>query len=362
MTIDKKKLVVPSVVLASLVVAYFIADFTVLSKAQQLKGNILRVQGDVNGLKRFNLQSKGYEDRLKQYAQETFGLEEMEVSEQIRDRIDKMISTSRMRRGKEISSSISGKTKPNMYREIGWRYKLIGSLRQAVNMMYLLRNDPYLHRIEGLNVEPTKDRKEVKLSFQYIALVLIPKKNEKLPTSDSADPKAIPKLADSKQLPLYYGIAGRNLFRPYLPKSAPPPRVAKRTKSPSPAPAPSTDWGKYKVVDLSQWGPEKDIRIENTQKRAQQRFRLYNVGDSLAGGTIVMVDYRTMPKPSQPELLSYSRLILKIGGDYYAVELGRSLAEKHRLKGKDIPPSLRKSPTSAPESGTGFTKPKVKAG
>lgn len=362
MTFNKKKLVVPAVVLASLVVVYFIIDFAVLSEAQQLNGKILSAQKEVRRLKKFNDQSKEYKSRLKQYAQESFGLDQLEVNEQIRVRIDEMVSASRMRRGKEISSPILGKTKPNMYKEIGWSYKLIGSLRQAINMMYLLRNDPYLHRIEGLKVEPNKDRKEVKLSFRYVTLVLIPKKNEKLPTGDSTDPKPIPKLAGSKQLPLYYGIAGRNLFRPYLAKPAPPPSpVVKQDKPPRPG-TPSTDWGKFKVVDLSQWGPEKDIRIENTQNKEQPRFRLYNVGDSLAGGTIVMVDYRAMPKPNQPELLSFSRLILKIGGGYYAVELGGSLAEKHQLQGEDIPPSLRKGPTPALEPGTGLPKAKAKAG
>ncbi len=363
MTLDKKKLVVPAVVLASLVVVYFIADFAVLSKAQQLNGKILRAQKEVHGLERFNEQSKGYKGRLNRYAQESFGLDPLEVSEQIRVRIDKMVSASGMRRGKVTSSPISGSTKSKIYEEVGWSYKkLIGSLRQAVNMMYLLRNDPYLHRIEGLKVEPTKDRKEVELSFRYVTLVLSLRKNEKLPTGDSTDPKPIPKLAESKQLLLYYGIAGRNLFRPYLAKPAPPPSpVVKQDKPPRPG-TPSTDWGKFKVVDLSQWGPEKDIRIENTQNKEQPRFRLYNVGDSLAGGTIVMVDYRAMPKPNQPELLSFSRLILKIGGGYYAVELGGSLAEKHQLQGEDIPPSLRKGPTPALEPGTGLPKAKAKAG
>ncbi|MCK5556756.1 MAG: hypothetical protein KAJ01_00145, partial [Candidatus Hydrogenedentes bacterium] len=151
-------------------------------------------------------------------------------------------------------------------------------------------------------------------------------------------------------------------FRPYLAKPAPdPPRVAKQNKAQHPTTRPSTDWGRFKVVDLSQWEDEKDIRIENTQNKAQPRFRLYNVGDSLAGGTIVMVDYRIMPKPSQPELLSYSRLILKIGEDYYAVELGQTLAEKHRLRSKELPVPLRKNPASAPVPKTDTAKLKVKA-
>ena len=362
MTFHRKKLVVPVVVLASLVVAYFIVDFTVLSKAALINDDIRRVDKQVRRLEKFNEQSKEYKTRLNRYARETFGLDPLEVSEQIRVRIDKMVSASGMRRGKATSSPISGKYELNVYQEVGWSYKLIGSLRQAVNMMYLLRNDPYLHRIEGLRAEPTKDRKEVELSFRYVTLVLSPRKNEKLTTGDSAHPKPISRLADNKQLPLYYGIAERNLFRPYLPKPAPsPPPVAKQSKAQKPTTSPSTDWGRFKVVGLSQWGGEKDILIENTQNEEHSRFRLYNVGDSLAGGTIVMVDYRIMPKPNQPELLSYSRLILKIGQDYYAVELGQTLAEKHRLRSKELPASLRKNPASAPVPKTDTAKLKVKA-
>ena len=40
-------------------------------------------------------------------------------------------------------------------------------------------------------------------------------------------------------------------------------------------------------------------------------------------------------------MLSYSRAVLKIGQDYYAVELGETLADKYKLTGQKIPPALR---------------------
>lgn len=68
----------------------------------------------------------------------------------------------------------------------------------------------------------------------------------------------------------------------------------------------------------------------------------YKAGDSLAGGLVTMVDYRPMPKPGNEALLSYSRVILKIGTEYWAVERGQTLADKYRLKLEQLPENLPK--------------------
>jgi hypothetical protein len=89
---------------------------------------------------------------------------------------------------------------------------------------------------------------------------------------------------------------------------------------------------------LSQWGRQQDISVKDTQTGEVQR---YNLGDDLAGGNIVMVDYRQMPQPDDPELLSPSRLIMKVGKDYFAVELGANFAQKHPMAGETLPPELQ---------------------
>ena len=55
-----------------------------------------------------------------------------------------------------------------------------------------------------------------------------------------------------------------------------------------------------------------------------------------------MVDYRRMPKPGKEYLMSESRVIVKIGTEYWAVELGQTLAQKYRLNPEQLPEQLAK--------------------
>jgi hypothetical protein len=55
-----------------------------------------------------------------------------------------------------------------------------------------------------------------------------------------------------------------------------------------------------------------------------------------------MIDYRKMPFPKKPALLSQSRVILIIGEDYWAIERGNTLADKHKLVPEQLPENLAK--------------------
>ena len=54
-----------------------------------------------------------------------------------------------------------------------------------------------------------------------------------------------------------------------------------------------------------------------------------------------MIDYREMPFPGRPQVYSGSRLVLQIGKDYWAVELGQNLSERRKLPEGDLPARLR---------------------
>jgi hypothetical protein len=73
----------------------------------------------------------------------------------------------------------------------------------------------------------------------------------------------------------------------------------------------------------------------------QKTFR-YKLGDALAEGTVVMVDYRPLPMPGNEGLQSFSRVIVKIGDEYWAIERGQTLADKRRLAPDQLPESLSK--------------------
>ena len=74
----------------------------------------------------------------------------------------------------------------------------------------------------------------------------------------------------------------------------------------------------------------------------ENKTAIYKIGDDLAGGKIVMIDYRKMPFPKKPALLSQSRVILAIGEEYWAIERGNTLADKHKLVPEQLPENLAK--------------------
>jgi hypothetical protein len=94
-----------------------------------------------------------------------------------------------------------------------------------------------------------------------------------------------------------------------------------------------------KVVSLTEWQGAPEVHILNLTSMKIHKFK---PGDALSGGKIVMVDYRSRPRPGKPGLASYSRMILKIGFDYWAVDHGQTLAEKYQLGPDALPPDLPK--------------------
>jgi hypothetical protein len=84
---------------------------------------------------------------------------------------------------------------------------------------------------------------------------------------------------------------------------------------------------------------QQEIMVLDTN---QNKTASYKPGDELAGGKIVMIDYRKMPFPKKPVLLSQSRVILIIGEDYWAIERGNTLADIHKLAPGQLPEHLGK--------------------
>ena len=105
--------------------------------------------------------------------------------------------------------------------------------------------------------------------------------------------------------------------------------------SPGTAPGPET----FKIVSLSNWGgSEPEVLVFDSTAQKTLRFK---PGDTWGGGVIAMVDYRMMPHPTK-QRNSESRVILRIGAEYWAIELGQTLAEKHKLSAAQLPEQLAK--------------------
>jgi hypothetical protein len=191
-----------------------------------------------------------------------------------------------------------------------------------------------LHRIENLTLTPSDGTNRVKASFRYLTLVIDPPQDVAF-----IDPKPAATL-DSPRRKHFDVITTRNLLRPFIPT---PPAAPQSTPGASPSaptaptapspPGPET----FRVVSLSQWQGQSEIHVRDTTRETTSR---YKPGDALADGQIVMVDYRPLPKPGREWLLSSSRIILKSGTNYFAIEEGTTLADKYPMPTDQLPERL----------------------
>jgi hypothetical protein len=207
--------------------------------------------------------------------------------------------------------------------EVGWSVQGEGPLAKMIDLIFVLEQTPQVHRLENLVLSGGEQPGRIKARFRYLALVVEVK---------DARPKADlqPKFTlDSPQRRFYDGIVQRDLLRPYVPR--PPADATAGARQAS-----ALDG--LRVVSLSQWGgvPEVDICEMNSMK-----ISIFKVGDTLAGGQIVMIDYRPLPMPGKPGFVSDSRVILKLGTNYWAVERGQTLSAKYPLAPEQLPTELQ---------------------
>jgi hypothetical protein len=207
--------------------------------------------------------------------------------------------------------------------EVGWSVQGEGSLPKMIDLIFVLEQTPQVHRLENLVLSAGDQPGRIKARFRYLTLVVEVK--DAKPITD-LQPKFT---LDSPQRRFYDGIVQRDLLRPYVPRPSAEATAGARQASPLEA---------LRVVSLSQWGgaPEVDICETNSMK-----ISIFKTGDTLAGGQIVMIDYRPLPMPGKPGFVSESRVILKLGTNYWAVERGQTLSAKYQLAPEQLPTELR---------------------
>jgi hypothetical protein len=176
-----------------------------------------------------------------------------------------------------------------------------------------------LHRIEGVTLSADQKAGEVRVRLLYMTLVLDP-----APEVEKVELKPRFTLESPERI-AYNTILDRDILRPYI-KAAPQP-VAASSKHPADSGGPGPE--SMRVVSLSEWEGQPEVHIRDTANNKTLRYR---PGEKLKDGSeVVAVDYRSLPSSRNPLLKSDSRLILKAGSDYYAVERGATLAEKRKL-------------------------------
>ncbi len=335
---------------AAVVVVSLLGGRMLIDPLAEADATLARLSGKIETLDLENKKRDHYESRTRALAAHTFGTDERKVREKVRARLMLLAKQSGLNtREKWDLSPVTGGRKRNVYREIGWSIRTQGRLEHVVNFLYLLRADPHLHQLTGLSLSPVLKSRDVRLTVKYMTLAL---RGKGLGISETQPSKPLksPTL-DDKRLAHYQAIVTRDFFRPYVKRRIvhrPPPRRREEPGNPpqrDPKPSGPPLETLLRVVSLSQLTDRPEVCIYNTRS---DEIKYFSPGDKFAGGTIVAVDYRKMPRLDNPEILSESRVIVKIGSAYWAIELGQVLADKHRLRPSQLPAELIEHPSTAP--------------
>jgi hypothetical protein len=304
--------------------------------------------------------SPTYTARLKDLAAQAFGTDELRVSEQVRMAITDVLAVSGLSSQNLALKPIVGSRVPGVYREIGWSVTARGKMGQVISFLYLMSRDSHLHRLDSVALAPVPNSSDVQLQVKYATLLLEPAKGEKLVVDEVADQPPDATVLESPERQRYDMIAMRDVFRPYIPAKPQPQPEPRRSEEPqrrvAESPPPRGGEGRYRVVGLPMFAGQTEVLVRDSSSGKVSNLK---TGDDLGGGKIVMVDYRVLPSPRNPEILSGSRVVLQIGNEYYAVELGQSLADKRTLSASEVPsdlPKLEKPAPAGPEPQAGSAK------
>ncbi len=290
-----------------------------------------RIAGTKERLAKIQTERRNYfaaEDRLKTITSRTFA----DTIDQASARSGEMLTQQILAAGLRETSFTRTPFGPRVLRganEIGWNVQGDGALSNVVNLVFLLNETPWLHRTEGLVVASGDSPGVVRVRFRYLTLVIEP-----APEVTRTNLVARHGL-DSPRRHLLNAIVSRDILRPYIRR--PPTPIPGQPSTPSKQRNAPLGPENFRVVSLSEWQGRPEVHVRDL---AAQKTMVFRPGDELGGGTVAMVDYRPLPKPGNSLLQSFSRVILQIGDEYWAVERGRTLADKRRLTPAELPPDL----------------------
>ena len=322
------------VIVVGSLVAVFVFGFGIRSWfVQPLKDLDKRTAVVREKIEKIKTERRNYfaaEDRLKSLTAKTFADTVDEASAKSGEVLTKDILLSGLQES-DFTWLPVGPRKIRGANEIGWNVQGDGPLDKVVNLLFTLAESPHVHRLENLTVTAGDAPGLVRVRFRYLTLVMDP-------APEVVRTNLVPRVTlDSPDRRLLDEIARRDILRPYIKRPPPPPPPGQPAPptlaKPGPPPGPET----FRIVSLSEWQGQPEIHVRDLTHQKTLRFR---PGDSLAGGTVVMVDYRPMPMPSNAMLQSYSRVIIKIGSDYWAIERGQTLADRRKLATAELPAQL----------------------
>jgi hypothetical protein len=315
--------------LAGLFAVVLAARLLFLNPLRQIESRTAAVRDQIAKIQDERRAGFAAEDRLKAAARQTFA----ETVEQASAISGELLTRQILEAGLEEADFTRLPVGPRKLRgagEIGWNVQGQGPLTNVINLLFTLDTAAWLHRTENLTLAAGDTPGTVRVHFRYLTLVMDP------PLQVTHSNVANPFTLESPERRQLDNIVARDLLRPYIKRPEPLPVAL--TASAKPGGPPGLE--NYRVVSLSEWEGRPEIHVRNLAAQTTSRFK---PGDQMAGGTVVMVDYRPLPEPGREFLQSYSRIILKIDQDYWAIERGKTFADKHKLADPDLPPQLAKA-------------------
>ncbi|MFP4104931.1 MAG: hypothetical protein ACLFVU_02480 [Phycisphaerae bacterium] len=347
---------------AAVLVLYFLAGSLFLGPMADHSEHAERVQRELRQLDVRLAMGRISHNKLRSIDEQTLGENELEVRQRMNQRLVELWQRSGLE-GKMSLNLQRGSSSPKAFREMTAGIKVSGPLEHVVNFLYLLKTDPHLHHVQINSLSRDERTGDVDLDLRYSTIVLYRGKqagaarDETLATTRPVLDQSAASLNSTRRR-LYTAITSRNPLKPWVkapprPKPTPVAQNPNPTPKPTPTSKPTPRKSPYVLVSLS--GP-RDEPVVSVMNQHTREIEDLQVGDSvkgLSGAEIVMVDYRPLPYPQQPELYSSSRMIVKIGQEYWAVELGDNFSDKRLMKHDNLPERLKSGEARDDEPAAG---------
>jgi len=340
-------------------ILYLLVDNLCLKKAADIEDSIAVKQKEIAELEKSVAANGKSRKTIATYAAQTLGTDASKVGSQVQARLTAIIAkvglTNTSGTGSPPLDYISPKALPSgqgVGQSLGWKISAKGRLDQVVDFLCYLDAEPYVHKIDRLRLAPNGP--DVQVDLDFMTLVMVPVKDANSKTVTTMPATTQPSVDMAERRTSVQVIAARDVLRPYIQRIPPPP-------DPPPPPTPPTDTqpaptppvppptppveqnpdGRMRIADLTIYGGLEEVAVYDTA--TANRVERKKVGDKLAGGTIVMIDRRPLPRRDNPNLTSPGRVIVLIGEEYFAIEVGTVLTWKYPLSAELLPAALKKS-------------------
>jgi hypothetical protein len=358
---QQKLLAIAAASVVTVAIVFGVVKATILAPASNLDREAAQLEANIRDVRKALDRGALVARKLRELQARTFGPDEADVSEAMRERLMGLLAPSGLSTEQISSVPANGMPITRMRdREVSRTISITGGkLSHAINFLYLLAEEPHLHRFDTLSITPSQAEKgKVDLKFRYSTLAMTGFKGTAT-TAAATGPDAATQTAalpslDSDERGFYKIIEERDIFRPYQKRPdppPPPPAVATAQPPPPPPPPPQgqrePEESRWRVAGLPMMSGTEVVHVRHVQSG---ETRTYKIGQPLMDGNVVMIDTRMMRRYDNPKAYSDSRVILQVKDTFWAVELGDVLTQKHRLGRAELPPQLR-SPTTAPAGG-----------